>query len=123
MYQEIKQRWADWLDAHADEQTTMQLYDPDTGNVCALGALCYLYCEETGKDLEELVWNEEDDDVYTDLPHEVMDWAGLFQRNPYVFVPDIGKYVAVTNVNDGDGIIDSQDFHTISKLLREDALL
>jgi hypothetical protein len=84
MKTEVRDDWADWLEANAAAQTSGALVKIDsfTGkrSYCCLGGLCEVavaagVIERSEYGDFENSWDEE-------LPREVADWAGLGSTNP-----------------------------------------
>ena len=106
MKPEIKEMWVNALPNY--EQTTGALRIGD--RFCCLGVLCDLYVKETGN----LSWERNEDDKGHEyyigddldyLPHEVMKWAELNQRDPYFIDPnhpdkDDNNTVPLSKLND-----------------------
>ena len=84
MKPEIKEMWVNALPNY--KQGKKCLRDQDD-KFCCLGVLCDLYVKETGK-------AEWDDDSHTILgceqllPHDVVEWAGLDNENPFYIDPE-----------------------------------
>lgn len=121
MKEEIKQKWVDALRSGQYEKGKWYLTRRNEGKetFCVLGVLCDLAIKDgvelpviygDGNDNEaqwtefriyQSMWNEEegeyDDPNYTDLPNEVLRWAGLDENPIVVYGEDLAT---LTELND-----------------------
>jgi hypothetical protein len=87
MNPQIKQKWVSALRSGEYQQTQRRLHDEN--GFCCLGVLCDLYLKEN-----QLEWEPSThyNNVYvfqymaTVLPLSVMEWVGVGEGNPYVYV-------------------------------------
>ena len=136
MKTEIKQKWVDALRSGEYEKGKWYLTRRDEGKemFCALGVLCDLaikdgvelpfftsYEHDNEAQLTEIriyqsMWNEDegeyDDYNYTDLPDEVLRWAGLYE-NPVVMYAK--QTTTLTELNDRVDV----PFSTLATLIEE----
>lgn len=111
MNQEIKKLWTDALESGEYKQGTDVLHRIHNNTFCCLGVLCELHRKLTnGPDWikEEMSYKYSYIGSSGVLPEEVMDWAGLNQRNPIV------EGTLLSKLNDN-----WMDFKQIATLIKE----
>ena len=89
MKPEIKELWVNALPNYKQgKQCLRDEYD----KFCCLGVLCDLYVKETGKaEWDDNVYYNENYTIFGEeelLPHEVVEWAGLDEQNPFYIDPE-----------------------------------
>lgn len=113
MNSQIKQRWVKALRSNQYKQSRDKLYS-DRG-YCCLGVLCDLYSQDQGDKWILSIDGQTfqmSGSAYQ-LPHNVMNWAGLSTRNPRIQTEEYGT-VTLSEYNDF-----GFDFKEIAQLIEE----
>lgn len=103
MNADVKEKWVAALRSGEYKQGTQALRRGD--KYCCLGVLCDLHAQEL-----MVEWTEEDSGTYRYLgngmvpPVEVIEWAGLGDELPSVYIPD----------PDGDELVDEYDLASVN---------
>lgn len=116
MKSEIKQKWLNALRSGEYSQGRYQLRD-DCNHFCCLGVLTDLYLKETN---QEWIEGQEQFAYYAPskrgdtgevLTQEVIEWAGLEEHNPTIFIRTRNKQIS--DLNDFENL----SFDEISDLI------
>jgi hypothetical protein len=86
MNPQIKQKWVSALRSGDYKQTQGRLHDEN--GFCCLGVLCDLYRKENQLEWEPSIHSDAYmfQNMVADLPLSVVEWAGVEDSNPYVYV-------------------------------------
>ena len=125
MNSEVKTKWLEALRGGEYKQTRYTLHSPNDG-FCCLGVLCDIYTKELGGSWE---YDEReytcgytlevgDELAQVELPHCVVEWAGLEVCSPEVANPfreDEVAFSTLASLND-----EGRDFKFIADLIDRD---